>query len=189
MDEEASAFKPPYMSFQTFWSFIEELASKPLPPGIDNSLMSTKSGTDRANSAMALTSFGLTDAGGRVQPELVTLVETPPDARKAAFGNLIRRNYIGPLRVSAENGTSADLYKAFDDEYPSIASSDTRRKAVTFFLHASRAAGIELSVHFPETRPGSGAPGCPQEAFGFTPEARGPPRRGGAPRQAARNRA
>lgn len=35
----------------------------------------------------------------------------------------------------------ADLSKVFADDYPSIASGDTRRKAITFFLHAARKAG------------------------------------------------
>ena len=34
MDGTDIKFKPPYMSFQTFWSFIEDLSKKPLPPQI-----------------------------------------------------------------------------------------------------------------------------------------------------------
>lgn len=160
VDPDANMFRPPYLSFQTFWKFIEELASKPLPPAVDRSIMTSKSGTDQANLIMALTSFGLTDAQGNVQPALTALIdETPADERKRAFGGLLRQYYVGPLRVSAQNGTPGDLNKVFMEDYPSIASSDTRRKSVTFFLHAARGAGIELSPHFPSTRSGSGAPG------------------------------
>lgn len=160
MDTEESIFRPPYMSFQTFWNFIEELAAKPLPPRVDRSLMKNKSGTDQNNLTMALTSFGLTDDEGHVQPSLASLVATPSEDRLAAFGKLIDRFYAAPLAVSRENGTTADLSKSFSDTWPSIASADTRRKSVTFFLHAARATGIELSVHFPQGRSGSGAPGA-----------------------------
>ncbi len=162
MEMETTAFRPPYMSFQTFWNFIDELAGKPLPPRVDRSIMTSKSGTDQANLKSALTSFELTDAEGNVRPDLTNLVQMDQGQRAVAFRDLIRKHYAGPLRVSEQVGTPADLNKAFSDDYPSIASGDTRRKAVTFFLHAARGAGIELSPHFPITRSGSGAPGAPK---------------------------
>lgn len=162
MDTDPIGFRPPYLSFQTFWKFLEELSSKPLPPRVDRSIMTSKSGTDQANLTLALTSFGLTDTEGHVQPALTQLVTAPADERPQLFAELIRRYYEGPLRVSSENGSPLDLNKAFTDAYPSIASADTRRKAVTFFLHAARHSGIELSPHFPATRSGSGAPGAPK---------------------------
>ena len=49
MDEpNGQTFKPPYLSFQTFWAFLDELAAKPLPPQIDRSMLDKKSGTDQA---------------------------------------------------------------------------------------------------------------------------------------------
>lgn len=159
MDAENANFRPPYMSFQTFWNFIEELATKPLPPRVDRSLMTSKSGTDQNNLTMALTSFGLTDESGNVQPALAELVAASPEQRSTVFGELVRRFYAAPLAVSSVNGTTADLMSSFSDTWPSIASADTRRKSVTFFLHAARHAGIELSPHFPQGRSGSGAPG------------------------------
>jgi hypothetical protein len=155
-------FRPPYMSFQTFWNYIEELAEKPLPPAIDRSIMKSKSGTDQANLTMAFNSFGFTDATGNVLPALTDLIAFDPEERPAAFGALVRAHYKVPLDVSSRNGTPADLNKVFIDEYPSIASADTRRKAITFFLHAARKSGIELSPHFPATRSGQGAPGAPK---------------------------
>jgi hypothetical protein len=160
LDENPEDFKPPYMSFLTFWNFIDELSRKPLPPRIDRSLMASKSGTDQANLTMALTSFSLTDAEANVQPRLQALVISNEDGRKQMLAEMVQSNYAGPMRVSAENGTQADLVAVFKDDYPGIASADTRRKAITFFLHAARTAGIEVSAHFPQTRAGSGAPGA-----------------------------
>jgi hypothetical protein len=162
MSDEPSTFRPPYMSFQTFWKYIEELASKPLPPRIDRSMMRTKSGTDQANLTMALTSFGLTDGEGTVLPALTQLTSTPTDDRPAVLADLVRRYYAGPMRVSEENGTQAALNSVFSEDYPSIASADTRRKAITFFLHAATTANLSVSPHFPSSRPGSGSPGAPK---------------------------
>jgi len=160
MDTETEAFKPPYMSFQTFWNFIRELGDKPLPPRIDRSLMGTKSGTDQANLTMALTSFGLVDENSNVLPLLQQLVAADADERKQMLADLVTRHYVAPMEVSHKNGTPKDLEDTFRDNFPSIASADTRRKAITFYLHAAREAGLELSAHFPKTRSGAGAPGA-----------------------------
>ena len=159
MDTNDDGFKPPYMSFQTFWNFITELGTKPLPPRIDRSLMASKSGTDQFNLNLALTSFGLIDSNSGVLPLLTELVEADEERRKSLLATMVTRNYVEPMRVSGKHGTSKDLDDAFRTSYPSIASADTRRKAITFFLHAASFAGIELSANFPKTRSGSGAPG------------------------------
>jgi hypothetical protein len=156
----AETFKPPYMSFATFWNFINDLGAKPLPPRIDRSLMATKSGTDQANLTMALTSFDLVDEDSNVMPLLQDLASADDQQRKTILAEVISRTYRAPMEVSRQHGTSKDLEDAFRDNYPSIASPDVRRKAITFFLHAAREIGLELSVHFPKTRSGSGAPGA-----------------------------
>lgn len=155
-------FKPPYMSFHTFWNFIGELGTKPLPPRIDRSIMTGKSGTDQANLFLALTSFELIDDNWNVLPLLDQLTSADVEQRKSILVKLIHDHYSHPMRVSGINGTSKDLDDAFRDNYPSIASPDTRRKAITFFLHAAKTAGLELSVYFPKTRSGPGAPGAPR---------------------------
>lgn len=160
MDNESEdGFKPPYMSFHTFWNFIGELGTRPLPPRIDRSIMTGKSGTDQANLFLALSSFGLIGDDWNVLPLLDELTSADEEQRKSILAKLINDHYHHPMRVSAINGTSKDLDDAFRDNYPTIASPDTRRKAVTFFLHAAKTAGLELSVYFPKTRSGPGAPG------------------------------
>lgn len=161
-NEDIEAFKPPYMSFHTFWNFTRELGTKPLPPRIDRSIMAGKSGTDQANLFLALASFGLIDQDANVLPLLEKLTSAEEEQRKALLAEMVQGNYVEPMRVSASNGTAKDLDNAFRDNYPSIASPDTRRKATTFFLHAAKTAGLELSVHFPKTRSGPGAPGIPR---------------------------
>jgi hypothetical protein len=153
-----AGFKPPYMAFRTFWSFIEDLASKPLPPAIDRSMMSSKSGTDQMNLMQSMRTFGLMNEDGTVLPALVDLTDADPDIRKKNLEQVVRTFYTGPLKVSEQHGTEQQLKDSFKDTWD-LSSTDTLRKAITFFLHAARAADIELSSYFPNTRSGSGSPG------------------------------
>lgn len=156
-------WKPPYFAFQTFWTFMADLAAKPLPPKIDRSLLKSKSGTDQLNLLLALRTFDLMDAEQNVNASnLAPIAQGPEDARARALGDLVRLYYSKALALSDESGTEGQLQDLFRDEF-GIASADTRRKAVTFFLHAARRAGIELSPHFPSTRSGSGGPGASRQ--------------------------
>jgi hypothetical protein len=158
-EETPSGFKPPYFSFQTFWSFIEQLAEKPLPPQIDRSLLSSKSGTDQANLLMALRSFDLIDDDQRVRPLLVQLTSQDEATRLQLLGQILLALYPAQMELARSNGTEAQLHESFASVF-GIRSADTRRKAVTFYLHAAKAAGLPLSPHFPQTRAGSGANGA-----------------------------
>ena len=161
MDEQESVFKPPYLSFQTFWNFIGELSKKPLPPQIDRSLLSSKSGTDQLNLTSTLKSFALIRDDLSVEPRLDQLVNADEDQRKKLLAEIVHQYYPDPLRVSAENGTEKLLHDSFRESY-GLDAADTRRKSITFFLHAARTADIELSPHFPATRTGSGGGGSPR---------------------------
>ena len=168
MDSTEDTFKPPYMSFQTFWNFIAELGEKPLPPQIDRSMLRTKSGTDQMNLVATLKGFGLIRDDGTVTPRLLELVGENSEGRAKLLGELVRGYYEAPLRVSADNGTEKLLHDSFAEAFGY--EGNTRRKAITFFLHAARTAGIPLSPHFPVTRTGAGGGSSP-------PVKRGPRRK------------
>ncbi len=153
--KDESGFRPPYMSFQTFWSFVGELASKPLPPQIDRSMMDTKSGGDQANILGALKGFRLIADNNAVTAGLERLVVLDAGARKDALASTLREYYPNQIAVSEQNGTEKLLLDSFETDFGY--AGDTRRKAMTFFLHAARHAGIQLSPHFPQTRSGSGS--------------------------------
>lgn len=162
MDETNGTWKPPYFAFQTFWTFMGDLASKPLPPRIDRTMLKSKSGTDQMNLLFALRAFDLTDEQNNVNAaNLAPIAQGDEDARAGALGDLVRRYYLKALDLSGRSGTEGQLHDLFRDDF-GVGSADTRRKVVTFFLHAARKAGIELSQHFPSTRSGSGGPGTPR---------------------------
>lgn len=164
------AFKAPYMSFQTYWNFLADLTSKPLPPKLDRSIMTNKSGTDQTAIMSALESFGFVDSGGTVLPDLVQFKEADPEARKSILRDQIEVFYDRVLEVSSANGTHQNLKEVFSEAYG--VTGDTQRKAITFFLHAAREAGIPLSDHFPKTRAGSGSPGTPKSSKKSAPRKR-----------------
>ncbi|RBY83196.1 DUF5343 domain-containing protein [Blastococcus sp. TF02A-26] len=162
MEPQSPEFKPPYMSFQTFWKFTEELANKPLPPRIDRSLMSGKSGTDQANLTSALVSFGLMEPDGTVTSRLQQFASGDQDDRKKMLAEMVEEFYPRQLAVSAANATSNALHDSFRDSF-GLSSPETRRKCETFFLHALRLADLPFSHHFPQIRSGSGGPGVPKK--------------------------
>lgn len=163
MSETAQqGFKPPYMAFQTFWNFVDELSTHPLPPVIDRSLMNSKSGTDQANLFATLKAFELISEDAVVQPGLTALTEADQDGRKPLLAEIVRKYYVPALAVAEANGTQAQLEAAFRESFD-IASADTLRKAITFFLHAARVSDVALSPYFKATRSGQGAPGAPRK--------------------------
>ncbi len=162
MNEPLTAtFKPPYMAFSTLWGFFSELSQKELPPRIDRSLMASKSGTDQANLLAAFSAFELVGPEQRVQPRLVELTSPDLDERKRALRELLAERYPTQVKISEDNGTGAQLQESFKEDF--ALEGDTRRKAMAFFLHAARTAGLHVSPHFPATRGGSGAPGVPRK--------------------------
>jgi hypothetical protein len=161
MDESAQGgFRPPYLSFATFWSFLDAMVSKPLPPRIDRSMMRSKSGSDRMALTAAMKSFGLID-DDQVVTGLRDLESSSEAARAQWLAEVVRKYYPAQMEVSQQNGTERQLHESFRDAFQ-MGSAETIRKAMTFFLHAARTAGIETSPHFPATRSGSGAPGAPR---------------------------
>ena len=160
MDESEGGFRPPYLPFKTFWTFVNDLLAAPLPPQIDRSLMTSKSGTDQVHLTAALKGFGLID-GSQTVTGLRDLENIDDQARARWLAEQIRLHYPKQVELSEQNGTEHQLKESFRDVFV-INSADTLRKSITFFLHAVQQAGIPLSPHFPSTRSGSGAPGTPK---------------------------
>ena len=136
MDEQpGSTFRPATMAFATFWNFIEELSDRPLPPGIDRSMMNSKSGTDQRNLMAVLYSFGLISPppNNQVQPSLEALVTKDKEKRAAELATLVRRHYPDAVALSEANDTEQKLQQLFREKY-GLETPDTRRKAQTFFL-------------------------------------------------------
>lgn len=109
--------------------------------------------------AMAMFRFmGLTDAEDRPMPlmhEFVAAFGTPDWPR--VLRGAVERAYPRIVALDLSRATRQQLDEAFK-AYPS-SSDAVRKKAVTFFLSAARAAGIPLSAELaePRRRPGGTA--------------------------------
>jgi len=177
-ESKTDDLKPPYLPFQTFLGFLTELGSKPLPPQIDRSMMNSKSGTDQANLFSALKFFDLIDNEQVVQDGLKALAASDEAGRKGAIGAMLQQRYPHQFEVSEQNGTEKLLLDSIEEDFGY--TGDTRRKAMTFFLHSARWAGIELSAHFPVTRMGSGRTASTRAKR--TPKKKAGPTQGTAPK-------
>jgi hypothetical protein len=177
MADNAATFKPPYNAFRTFWTFIDALSKKALPPQLDRSMFDGKSGTDQMGLNAALQGFGLigSDEEKRaVKPLLSELVKAEPEERKTILRNLLREFYPNQVAISEANGTEDMLLDSFKTDFG--LTGDTRRKAATWFLHAmTEAGGLAISPHFPKARAGgtvsgSRRPRQPRKAVVTTPK-------------------
>lgn len=147
--DEVSGFKPPYMAFQTFWRFIDELSGPGLPPVIDRSLMSSKSGTDQANLVTALRSFNLINDDNTVNATFNALVTASGEERKQLLRELVQTYYQPQLAVSAQNGTEQQLNDSFRNGYGIVGRRYAAQIGDILFACLAR-SGDSAEPAFPE---------------------------------------
>lgn len=168
-DEPGEGLSPPYISFETFRNFLQRLDPDLLPPRIDRSMMTGMAGGTQTYLLQTLRNFGLINDVNEVRPELIEMLGT--EERLAAGLRRILDAHYGPqMTLSRQAATAAQLSESFA---PSGFTGSTLRKAVTFYLHAARAADVPLSPHFrapaprtvsPRSRRGSRTKSKPIEA-------------------------
>lgn len=143
---DENGFKFPYLPFTTFKNLIEKAEREGIPDRIDRHYLDYTSGIMQSYLIACLKSFELIDSENRPTPTLERLVENPND-RPRLVGQLLRQFYVNQMALP-NNATAGQLAESFDS-----LQGETKRKAITFFLHAARYAGIELSPHFKSPRP------------------------------------
>lgn len=137
---------PPYVPYSTFSSFINGLRKAGLPSHIDRSLMTNMSGSGQAAMLAALKAMKLINIEAEPTTELTTIVEGSEDEFGATMKSVIKRTYpfLFDGAIDIENTTS----KKVEDQFRGVgASGSTLTKAISFFLAASKAAGIKVSPH------------------------------------------
>lgn len=138
---ETTNSPPPYLSFRTFWNFIEELHEHlPLPQVIDNSVLgSNRSGAARSQLLVALRFFDLIDDEKRPTANLRSLVESPDQGKLRA---MLERHYGPVIDIDLRTAAGSQFDEALRDL--GAGQGSTFRKARTFFLNAADEAGIEV---------------------------------------------
>jgi hypothetical protein len=144
-------FAPPYISFAQLENVLDRMRNEGMPARIDRSYLGSWSGSSQAQFLKATASLGLRDEHGRPTEILKRLV-AEPDARPAIIGELLREKYPEALALG-QDATQAQLDEVFRN-YDGI-SGGTTRKAITFYLHAAKFAGIPVSPFFKAARPTS----------------------------------
>lgn len=140
--EAAGAVRtPPYISFQTFLTFLKELKTNGLPPQIDKSVMAKMSFGQQNQMKMALRSLSLMEADkptARLRA-LVDALETP--GFDDLMLELMRETYPYVFALDLMEATPTMFADAFK---VTGAKEDVLRKCRTFFLHAAKKVGLPL---------------------------------------------
>jgi Family of unknown function (DUF5343) len=139
-----SAGTPPYTSYRTFKTFIEDLAEHGLPSRIDRSVLTRFSGVVGAQLMHALRFLGLIEDQGRPTQRLRELVNAHGAGRwREKLLELLREEYAPMFAIELETATPSHFNGAFRKAFP--AADAVVQKCVTFFLYAANDAGVQIS--------------------------------------------
>lgn len=160
LEEQGTSRTPPYVSYKTLTTLIEDLKNVGLPPRIDRSVLSRFSGGVGSQLTMALKSLQLVKASGEPTVWLADLVNSYGTTEyKAHLRKILQSGYPFLQGISLSTATPsmfADAFKSGVD-----AREDVLRKCRTFYLHAAKDAGIEIGPRLEKgiaPRTGNGGP-------------------------------
>jgi Family of unknown function (DUF5343) len=156
-EQGRAAKTPPYTSYRTFRTFIEDLREQGVPSRIDRSVLTRFSGVVGTQLLHALRFLGLIQEEGRPTVVLVDLVNAygAPDWPDKLL-DLIRQNYAPMFAIDLENATPSHFSEAFRKAFP--AADAVVQKCVTFFLYAASDAGVKISARVLKGRKPRSAP-------------------------------
>jgi hypothetical protein len=145
---------PPYVSFASLRNFIRGLGEKGMPGRIDRTVMSSLSGGTQNQVTAALKFFKLVDSLGVPSTVMHKLAESDEIGEKAAWRELIQSAYAFLFQaVNLKTATTGQVTAEFTKLG---ASGDTNGKCISFFLAASKHAGIAVSAHIRPSRAKNG---------------------------------
>ncbi len=135
----------PYTSFTTLLTTADRMKEQGgAPSRVDRSYLSKLPGGAQTIFQSSLKALGLIDEHLKPTPRLEALVDASQTDRKRLVGELIREYYPGPLSLG-ERATQQQL----EEEFRKLnVTGSTMRKAVGFYLNASKFAGIAVSPNF-----------------------------------------
>lgn len=145
MEQEAAVIKiPPYIPYRTFRTFIEDVRENGVPLRLDTNSLRRFGGSVRPQLISGLRFLGLLNENNETQPDLDVLkAAEEPEDWKPRLANLLRETYGPIMELDLARITPSHLNEEFKKRYN--AKDEVNRKCVTFFLHAAKDAGIELS--------------------------------------------
>ena len=139
-----SSGTPPYTSYRTFKTFIEDLHEHGVPSRIDRSVLTRFSGVVGTQLMHALRFLGLIEEQGRPTQLLKELVNAHGAANwPEKLLELLQRDYAPMFAIELETATPSHFNGAFRKAFP--AAEAVVQKCVTFFLYAANDAGVTIS--------------------------------------------
>ena len=125
---------PPYVSYRTFWNFLEGL-QQTIPARIDRSYWGERfSGSSGSQLMAALRFLDLTDVKGFPTLKLRQLVGTRGNERGEIIKKVVRESYdfLNQDALDPQTATYAQLEEAFRDHFQ--LATDVLRKAIKFYV-------------------------------------------------------
>jgi Family of unknown function (DUF5343) len=139
-----SSGAPPYTSYRTFKTFIEDLHEHGVPSRIDRSVLTRFSGVVGTQLMHALRFLRLIEEDGRPTHRLKELMKAHDAGHwPAKFVELLRQEYAPMFAIDLETATPSHFNEAFRKAFP--AADAVVQKCVTFFLYAANDAGVKIS--------------------------------------------
>jgi len=143
-EQAKSVRTPPYTSYRTFKTFIQDLHEHGVPSRIDRSVLTRFSGVVGSQLMHALRYLGLIEDHGRPTQRLKELVEGDRSGRwPEQLLALLRQEYAPMFAIDLEAATPSHFNEAFRRAFP--AADAVVQKCVTFFLYAVNDAGVKIS--------------------------------------------
>ena len=144
LERTRSSGTPPYTSYRTFKTFIEDLHEHGVPSRIDRSVLTRFSGVVGTQLMHALRFLGLIEDDGRPTERLKGLVKAHGTGNwSERFLELLRHEYAPMFAIDLETATPSHFSEAFRKAFP--AADAVVQKCVTFFLYAANDAGVKIS--------------------------------------------
>ena len=143
-EQAKSVRTPPYTSYRTFKTFIQDLHEHGVPTRIDRSVLTRFSGVVGTQLMHAIRFLGLIEDHAQPTQRLEELV----DAHGAEHWpekllELLRREYAPVFAIDLETATPSHFNETFRRAFP--AADAVVQKCVTFFLYAASDAGVKIS--------------------------------------------
>jgi Family of unknown function (DUF5343) len=143
-ERAGSSGTPPYTSYRTFKTFIEDLHEQGVPSRIDRSVLTRFSGVVGTQLMHALRFLDLVEDDGRPTQRLKELTNAHgADPWSGKLLELLRQEYAPLFAIGLETATPSHFNEAFRKAFP--AADAVVQKCVTFFLYAANDAGVKIS--------------------------------------------
>lgn len=152
--EKESLPTPPYVAYKTLKNFLRTL-SQAVPSRIDKSVMRSLSGGAQSQIIQALKYLRLIDVEGKPADKLTQLVKSEGAEYQKVLREVITAAY--PFLASKSLNLESATMHLLEEEFQKLASGETVRKCITFFIPAAKDAGIPISpfIEKPAKRPAS----------------------------------